>query len=127
MLKASCKSYQHFFFILLFKNYKFSRERKSFINRFANNVVDGVLTEVRGYVRRQRLSVIGIPDYETKFSQAVGPVTFSGGFHAIFGEARNLSTVKRTSDFNISVNNKTGLVTIFGGIGLDELNVSFFF
>lgn len=86
--------------------------------------MDTILSEVKGYVKRQRLSVIGIPDYETTFSQPVGPITFSGGFHAIFGEARNLSTVKRTSDFSISVNNKTGLVTIFGGLGLDELNVS---
>lgn len=50
-------------------------------------------------------------------------ITWHGSFTASQAWARNLATLQRTSDVSLSYEN--GAITVFGSIGLGELQVIF--
>jgi hypothetical protein len=51
-------------------------------------------------------------------------VTFYGSFVTIQGKASNLASLRRTGDISLDFDERTGAITVFGNLGLSELNVS---
>jgi hypothetical protein len=51
-------------------------------------------------------------------------ITWHGRFGTSDGKARDLASVTRTGDISLDLDDSTGALTVFGSLGLSELDVS---
>jgi hypothetical protein len=81
----------------------------------ANQYVDEVLRSVQAYVQDNQLSEIGLPDLTFPFG--------SGEIVLDQGHVRNLASLTRTGDISLDFDEMTGAITVYGSMGLSELDV----
>ncbi|XP_021915921.1 uncharacterized protein LOC110827999 isoform X2 [Zootermopsis nevadensis] len=91
----------------------------------ANEYVDAVLGEVHSYIEDNQLTELAIPDIEASFSKEILWITWHGRFGTSQGGAKDLGSVTRTGDISLDFDSTTGAITVFGNLGLSELDVKY--
>lgn len=94
------------------------------LDQLTNSFIDRFIAEIINDSKNS--SVMRISDFETTFDYTVGVVTLNGEFNASNGYAEcDVRTLRRYDKFTLFQDRANNLVTIFGGIGLDKLQVRF--
>ncbi|XP_046393892.1 uncharacterized protein LOC124161556 [Ischnura elegans] len=89
----------------------------------ANSIIDQLLSQADKALKTLGIDPIGFPDIYESFSKKILIVRWHGSFTANKGGINGLASLRRYKDVSLSVDND--VVTIFGGIGFQELSIGY--